>query len=63
MFTMKSLILGSFYEIKNNVVLPDPEVLQRSSVLVLVSFFVFSVVIGLVDLAFRNVFSWLYGIF
>ena len=63
MFSMKSFILGSLHEIRNNVVLPDPEVLQRSSMLVLISSFVFSVVIGLVDLAFRNVFSWLYGIF
>jgi preprotein translocase subunit SecE len=63
MSKIKSFVLGSIDEIRNKVSWPVYSELQSSSRLVLIASFVFAVVIGLVDLAFKNTISWFYNTF
>jgi len=63
MSKIKSFILGSIDEIRNKVSWPVYSELQSSSMLVLTASFVFAVVIGLVDLVFKNTISWFYNAF
>ena len=62
MSKIKSFILGSIDEIRHKVAWPLYSELQSSSMLVLATSFVFAIVIGLVDLVFKNVISWFYSI-
>ncbi|HAP35454.1 MAG TPA: preprotein translocase subunit SecE [Bacteroidetes bacterium] len=63
MSKIKSFVLGSIDEIRNKVSWPVYSELQSSSMLVLTASFVFAVVIGLVDLVFKNTISWFYNAF
>jgi len=63
MSKIKSFVLGSIDEIRNKVSWPAYSELQSSSMLVLTASFVFAVVIGLVDLVFKNTISWFYNTF
>ena len=63
MSKIKSFIRGSIGEIRDKVSWPTYNELQKSSMLVLVASFVFAVVIGLIDLAFKSTISWFYNAF
>jgi preprotein translocase subunit SecE len=62
MSKIKLFILGSLHEVRHKVAWPIYGELQSSSVLVLVTSFIFAIVIGLVDLVFKNAITWFYGI-
>jgi preprotein translocase subunit SecE len=51
---LTQFVKESYEELKTNVSWPSRLELQNSAVLVLVASLVFAVVIGLVDLAFKN---------
>jgi len=55
-----SYIKESFHELRDKVSWPKYAELQNSSVLVLVASLIFSVVIGLIDLAFQNGMEYFY---
>ncbi|MEL6152508.1 MAG: preprotein translocase subunit SecE [Bacteroidota bacterium] len=63
MSKIKAFILGSIDELQHKVTWPTYDQLQSSSKLVLVASFVFAVVIGLIDLVFKNAVSWFYNNF
>ncbi|MCU0317865.1 MAG: preprotein translocase subunit SecE [Amoebophilaceae bacterium] len=63
MSKIKTFVLGSIDEMRHKVVWPVYDELQRSSVLVLAASFTFAVVIGCIDLIFKNAISWLYSAF
>ncbi len=56
-------ILDCISEIRHKVTWPSYKSLQDSSVLVLVSLVIFSLIIGVIDLSFRKIFGWVYGMF
>lgn len=58
---IKLFVTESVREILYKVTWPTYEALQRNSALVLVASFVFAVVIGLIDMAFRNLVGWVYS--
>jgi preprotein translocase subunit SecE len=62
MSKIKLFILGSIDEIRHKVAWPVYSELQSSSILVLVTSFIFAIVIGLVDLVFKNAITWFYSI-
>jgi len=53
----------SIVEMRDKVSWPKYKDLQSSSVLVLVASLIFAILIGVMDLAFDNAMSWLYGAF
>ncbi len=57
---VKNYILDSVDEIRNKVTWPKFNELQSSAILVLVASFIFAIVIGLIDLGFKNVLTWFY---
>ena len=63
MSKIKAFILGSIDELQHKVTWPTYDQLQSSSKLVLVASFVYAVVIGLIDLVFKNAVSWFYNNF
>ena len=63
MSKIKSFILGSIDELRRKVAWPVYSELQSSSMLVLNASFVFAVLIGLIDLIFKNAISWFYNAF
>jgi preprotein translocase subunit SecE len=63
MSKIKSFVIGAIDEVRNKVSWPVYSDLQSSSMLVLTASFVFAVVIGLVDLVFKNTISWFYNTF
>jgi preprotein translocase subunit SecE len=63
MSKIKTFVLESIDEIRYKVVWPVYRELQRSSLLVLTASFIFSVVIGCIDLVFKNTISWFYSTF
>ena len=63
MSKIKAFILGSIDELQHKVTWPTYDQLQSSSKLVLVASFVFAVVIGLIDLVFKNAVAWFYNNF
>jgi preprotein translocase subunit SecE len=63
MSKIKSFVIGAVDEVRNKVSWPGYSDLQSSSMLVLTASFVFAVVIGLVDLVFKNTISWFYNTF
>ncbi|MFM7485446.1 MAG: preprotein translocase subunit SecE, partial [Cytophagales bacterium] len=50
----------SIDEIKNNVTWPKFSELQSSAILVLVASLIFALVIGFIDLGFKNALAWFY---
>jgi preprotein translocase subunit SecE len=57
---VKNYILESIDEIRNKVTWPKFAELQGSAILVLVASLIFAVIIGLIDLGFKNVLTWFY---
>jgi preprotein translocase subunit SecE len=57
---IKNYILDSVDEIRNKVTWPKFNELQSSAILVLVASLIFAMVIGLIDLGFKNVLTWFY---
>jgi preprotein translocase subunit SecE len=57
---VKNYILDSIDEIRNKVSWPKFNELQSSAILVLVASLIFAIVIGFVDLGFKNALSWFY---
>jgi preprotein translocase subunit SecE len=60
---IKQYIIESYEELRYKVSWPKYNDLQSSSVLVLVASLIFSIVIGLIDLAFDNILNWYYNAF
>jgi preprotein translocase subunit SecE len=57
---VKNYILDSIDEIRNKVTWPKFAELQGSAILVLVASLIFALIIGLIDLGFKNVLTWFY---
>lgn len=57
---VKNYVLESIDEIRNKVTWPKFSELQSSAILVLVASLIFAIVIGAIDLGFKNVLSWFY---
>ncbi len=57
---VKNYILDSIDEIRNKVSWPKFNELQSSAILVLVASLIFAIVIGFVDLGFKNALAWFY---
>ena len=57
---LKNYILDSIDEIRNKVSWPKFSELQSSAILVLVASFIFAIIIGLIDLGFKNALAWFY---
>ena len=57
---VKSYILESIDEIRNKVTWPKFAELQSSAILVLVASLIFALIIGVIDLGFKNVLTWFY---
>jgi preprotein translocase subunit SecE len=57
---VKNYILESIDEIRNKVTWPKFSELQGSAILVLVASLIFALIIGLIDLGFKNVLTWFY---
>jgi preprotein translocase subunit SecE len=60
---IKQYIIESYEELRHKVSWPKYNDLQSSSILVLVASLIFSIVIGLIDLAFDNILNWYYNAF
>lgn len=60
---IKTFIIECVEEVRYKVTWPSYHSLQSSSVLVLVASAIFALVVGMIDLAFRNTVSWFYNIF
>ncbi|BDD02981.1 preprotein translocase subunit SecE [Aureibacter tunicatorum] len=63
MLKLKTFIKDSIEEMRDRVTWPTYKELQSNSVLVLVGCLVFAVIIGLIDLSFKNVMDLFYGSF
>jgi preprotein translocase subunit SecE len=57
---LKNYIIESWDEIRNKVSWPKFTELQGSAILVLVASLIFALVIGFVDLGFKNALAWFY---
>ncbi len=57
---LKNYIIESIDEIRNKVIWPKFNELQSSAILVLVASLIFALVIGFVDLGFKNALTWFY---
>ncbi|MFZ5973518.1 MAG: preprotein translocase subunit SecE [Bacteroidota bacterium] len=57
---VKSYILESIDEIRNKVTWPKFSELQSSAILVLVASLIFAIIIGVIDLGFKNILTWFY---
>lgn len=57
---VKDYIMASVDEIRNKVTWPKFSELQSSAILVLVASLIFAIVIGMIDLGFKNILSWFY---
>ncbi len=57
---VKNYLLESIDEVRNKVSWPKFSELQGSAILVLVASLIFALVIGLVDLGFKNTLAWFY---
>lgn len=57
---VKNYILDSIDEIRNKVSWPKFSELQSSAILVLVASLIFAIVIGFVDLGFKEALAWFY---
>jgi len=63
MASLKAFITESIKEVRHKVTWPAYKELQDSSTLVLIASLTFAIVIGLIDIAFRNAIGWFYSIF
>ena len=57
---VKDYILDSVEEVRNKVSWPKFSELQSSAILVLVASLIFALVIGVIDLGFKNALAWFY---
>lgn len=57
---LKNYIIESLDEIRNKVSWPKFSELQSSAILVLVASLIFALVIGVVDLSFKEALAWFY---
>jgi preprotein translocase subunit SecE len=57
---VKNYLLDSIEEVRNKVSWPKFNELQSSAILVLVASLIFALVIGLIDLGFKNALAWFY---
>lgn len=57
---IRAYIVESIDEIRNKVTWPKFAELQSSAVLVLVASLIFALVIGFIDLGFKNILTWFY---
>jgi preprotein translocase subunit SecE len=57
---VKSYLLDSIDEVRNKVSWPKFSELQGSAILVLVASLIFALVIGMIDLGFKNALAWFY---
>ena len=57
---VKNYILESIEEVRNKVSWPKFGELQSSAILVLVASLIFALVIGVIDLGFKNALAWFY---
>ena len=57
---VKNYLLESIDEVRNKVSWPKFNELQSSAILVLVASLIFALVIGVIDLGFKNALSWFY---
>jgi len=60
---LTQFVKDSYEEMKTNVSWPSRIELQNSATLVLVASLLFAIVIGLVDLVFKNGLNWFYQSF
>lgn len=63
MVKLKNFVTESIDEMKNKVSWPKYSELQNSSILVLVASLIFALVIGLIDLVFKETMDWFYNAF
>ena len=57
---VKNYLLESIEEVRNKVSWPKFNELQSSAILVLVASLIFALVIGVIDLGFKNALAWFY---
>ena len=57
---VKNYVLESIDEVRNKVSWPKFNELQSSAILVLVASLIFAMVIGIIDLGFKNALTWFY---
>ncbi len=57
---IKAYLLDSLDEVRNKVSWPKFSELQGSAILVLVASLIFALVIGVIDLGFKNALAWFY---
>ncbi|HLF33389.1 MAG TPA: preprotein translocase subunit SecE [Cyclobacteriaceae bacterium] len=60
---IKDYIIDSYQELRFKVSWPKFKELQNSSVLVLVASIIFALLVGLIDVVFKNIMSWYYNAF
>ncbi len=60
---IQSFILECVAEIRHKVSWPSYSSLQSFSLLVLIALIAFSFIIGAIDLSFRKIFGFVYGLF
>jgi len=57
---VRDYIMDSIDEIRNKVTWPKFNELQSSAILVLVASLIFAIVIGLIDISFKEMVQWYY---
>ncbi|MDH3708487.1 MAG: preprotein translocase subunit SecE [Cyclobacteriaceae bacterium] len=57
---LRLYVKESIDEMKNKVTWPNYKSLQSSSILVLVASLIFALLIGVIDMAFKNSLEWFY---
>jgi len=57
---VKNYLLESIEEVRNKVSWPKFNELQSSAILVLVASLIFALVIGVIDVGFKNALAWFY---
>ncbi len=57
---LRAYVLESIEEMRHKVTWPSYKSLQNSSVLVLVASLIFALLIGVIDMAFKNSLEWFY---
>jgi preprotein translocase subunit SecE len=60
---IKDFIIDSYQELRFKVSWPKFKELQNSSVLVLVASIIFALLVGMIDLVFKNIMAWYYNAF
>lgn len=60
---LKNYVLDSIDEIRTKVSWPKFQELQSSAILVLIASLIFAIVIGVIDLGFKNALEWFYNEF